>query len=109
MATKDVFISQDEMELKYEGLTSIIIPAGVTSIGYEAIEGCKSLKSIIIPDSVTTIGADAFARCTSLKSITIPNSVINIGNYAFYYCTNFKKCEYLYIKKSHVLSCIAID
>ena len=69
------------------GLTSITIPDSVTSIGNSAFDGCRSLTSITIPDSVTSIGALAFCGCTGLTSITIPNSVKSIGWEAFYHCT----------------------
>ena len=52
-------------------------------IGYSAFSGCAGLTSIIIPDSVTTIGDVAFSGCAGLTSINIPNSVIIIDNYAF--------------------------
>ncbi|MCH5152083.1 MAG: leucine-rich repeat domain-containing protein [Clostridiales bacterium] len=42
------------------GITSVVIPNGVTSIGEEAFENCVNLTSITIPDSVTYIGANAF-------------------------------------------------
>ena len=51
------------------GLTSIIIPDGVTSIGYEAFYGCSSLTSITIPDSVTSIDSYAFRDCSNLTSV----------------------------------------
>ncbi len=70
------------------GLTGIVIPNSVTSIGSYAFSGCTSLTSIEIPDSVTSIGDYAFKGCTSLSSITIPDSVINIGR-VFYFTESF--------------------
>ena len=68
-------------------ITELIIPEGVTSIGYSAFQNCTGLTSITIPNSVTSIGTDAFSGCTGLTSITIPNSVTSIGYGAFYGCT----------------------
>ena len=48
---------------------------------------CSSLTSITIPASVTSIGVSAFYSCDSLTSITIPASVTSIGDFAFYNCT----------------------
>ena len=36
--------------------------------------------------SVTSIGSDAVWGCRSLTSVTIPNSVTSIGDYAFWGC-----------------------
>ena len=69
------------------GLTSVVIPNSVTSIGSYAFYGCTGLTSIIISNSVTSIGSSAFSRCTGLTSITIPNSVTSIEYQAFSGCT----------------------
>lgn len=51
------------------GLTSIMIPSSVTSIGHSAFSGCSGLISITIPESVTSIDSYAFDGCSSLTSI----------------------------------------
>ena len=59
----------------------------VTSIGYNAFNGCTGLTSVKIPNSVTSIGYNAFYRCTGLTSVEIPNSVTSIGDNAFTGCS----------------------
>jgi len=62
----------------------------VTAIGDNAfrvpvVDGFEDagLTSVVIPNSVTTIGDSAFYN-NNLTSVTIPDSVTTIGNYAFY-------------------------
>ena len=50
-----------------EGVTEVVIPEDVTSIGNFAFYECRSLTSIIIPDSVTEIGEGAFEGCEKLN------------------------------------------
>ena len=99
-----------------EALSSITIPASVTSIGTSAFQQCEVLSSpITIPASVTSIGTSAFSECSSLttvtfaegsqlgtigqqaflnckvlSSITIPASVTSIGSAAFANCSGIK-------------------
>ena len=72
---------------KLTEMTSIVIPDGVTSIGYDAFSYCSSLTSITFPDGVTAIGGSAFSGCSSLTSVSLPDSVTSIGDYAFSGCS----------------------
>ena len=49
---------------------------------------CTGLTSVVIPASVQTIGNQAFARCSGLTTVTIPTSVTSIGSEVFRYCSN---------------------
>ena len=69
------------------GLTSVVIPNSVTSIEPFAFRGCRGLTSIVIPNSVTSIKESAFGDCCGLTSIVIPNSVTSIGRWAFSGCS----------------------
>lgn len=73
----------DEDEIDIEGITDVVIPNGVTSIGEYALCGYRYLTSVTIPDSVILIEERAFEACRSLTNITIPNSVTRIREGAF--------------------------
>ncbi|MDO4193738.1 MAG: leucine-rich repeat protein, partial [Erysipelotrichaceae bacterium] len=77
-------------------LSKVIIPSGITEIGYTAFNNCEGLKTAgptgsdsniefpwtdEIPDS-------AFSGCTGLTKVTIPDTVTSIGKSAFSWCTN---------------------
>ncbi len=70
------------------GLTSVLIPNSVISIGSDAFRNCRNLTSIEIPNSITTIGSSAFSDCRSLISVNIPNSITTVESYVFDGCTN---------------------
>jgi hypothetical protein len=55
-------------------LTSVEIPANVTSIGNGVFSSCTGLKTITIPANVISIGKDTFKNCTSLESLTFENA-----------------------------------
>ena len=70
------------------GLKEVVIPQGVTTIGYGTFQYCTSLKSVVIPNSVTCIENNAFDNCTSLESIVIPDSVTDISSSVFNGCNS---------------------
>ena len=74
----------------FEGkdLTSVMLPSGVTTIGYNAFYNCRSLTSISLPSGVTDIGGFAFNMCTSLTTVSIPTSVARMGDNPFVSCVS---------------------
>ncbi len=115
-----------------KNITSIIIPASITSIDEKAFfscenlesvtfsansrlksisktafYGCSSLSNIEIPTGVTSIGENAFSDCSSLESIEIPSSVTSIGKEAFYRCSSLTRVYYG--GDSEAWSAISID
>ncbi len=74
--------------LKMRGIKNVIIPEGITTIGYQAFSGCTTLTSVTIGNGATSIGEYAFENCSNLTNITIPDSVTSIGSSAFSHCSS---------------------
>jgi len=69
-------------------LTSIALPAGLMSISEYAFAGCSSLTSIELPAGLTSLGKDAFSGCSSLTSIELPAGLTSLGEDAFQGCSS---------------------
>ena len=69
------------------GLTSLSLPSGITSIGWEAFSGCSGLTSLILPSSLTSIDREAFSGCSGLTSLSLPSGITSIGDEAFSGCS----------------------
>ena len=93
---KDVVIPDGVTEIGWEAfrwnsyIKTVTVPNSVTVINTFAFEGCRALESINIPKSVTTIESSVFDGCRALKSITIPSSVSKIGSYTFSGCASLE-------------------
>ena len=72
----------DNMLNECGALKSIELPAGITSIGIQAFR-LTGLTSIVIPDGVTTISDRAFMYCDALQTVTIPASVTSVASNIF--------------------------
>lgn len=56
------------------GAVEVILPEGLTEIGFSALAG-NSFSGITIPSTVTDLGGDCFYDCYNLLHVTIPDSV----------------------------------
>lgn len=80
--------SKGKDKVKSQGFTDMVIPATtpeglpVKKIGGEAFYR-RGLTSVVIPETVESIGYDAFGVC-KLKEIKLPASLVEIQGFAFY-------------------------
>ena len=66
---------------------NIILPNGITKIGYNAFLNCSDLTGqLVIPEGVTVIDAGAFSGCEKLEKLILPSTLTSIGGFAFYQC-----------------------
>lgn len=74
---------------KKPSLTSVTLPETVKKIGAHALRG-TGITSMLIPNSVDTIGGFAFYGCTALTSVELGNGVKFIDMYTFNDCSNLQ-------------------
>lgn len=80
----------DDHAFQNTGITSVILPGTVTSIGWFAFYGCFGLELVAIPASVTDISYAAFDGCPNLTLLCPADS------YAARYAVSFGlKHEYV--------------
>ena len=75
---------------KGSAVTSVSMPEGITSIGFEAFSGCQNLESVTLPESLTTLDRVAFISCELLRAIKIPSGVATIPDYCFNCCLSLE-------------------
>ena len=96
------YTSNDEIGEKAftdcSGLTSLTLPAGITSIGDDTFYGCSGLTSLTLPAGITSIDKYAFSGCSRLTSLTLPAGITSIGEFAFSYCSGLTSI-YVYAEK----------
>ena len=66
------------------GVTEIVLPEGLESIGWFAFSGCVDLAEITIPASVTTISYGAFENCGSNLTVRAARN-----SYAYQYAQSY--------------------
>ena len=76
-----------------EKLESLILPAGLQSIGAEAFS-LSGIKALAIPEGITVLEPGSFRGSKNLTRLMIPTSVAHIKNGAFRDCTSLKDVYY---------------
>ena len=72
------------------GLTSVVIPSSVISIGYQAFAYCTGLTTVTIPTSVTSLGSEVFRYCSNLVTVNFnAANCSSIGTDTWNGCTSF--------------------
>ena len=81
------------------GITKLIIPYTVKSIGNSAFSNCKMLNEVVFtnskdektPSLLTTLGTNIFTSCSVLSSVTLPEGLQSIPDQMFYFCSKIQK------------------
>ena len=78
------------------GCKNSVIPTdeSINGIGSSAFSGCTGLTSIVIPEGVTYINTSAFYECTELSSVVIPKSVTSMWATVFGACSSLSAVYY---------------
>ncbi len=69
-------------------VTSVTIPASVTTIRSGAFQGLPELTEVTIPDSVTYLEYYAFQGCPKLETVRLPRHLDYLGSFCFEDCTS---------------------
>ena len=82
-ATKTLTVNSDPDGSYYGNgeIQHLVIASGVTSISNSAFEGCTSLTTVSIPASVTSVGLNAFKNTPWLGGQ--PDGVVYVGKVAY--------------------------
>lgn len=81
-------------------LIKIVLPDSVTSFGYEAFNGCSSLREINIPDKITRIDPNLFAGCTCLDRIHLGKNITQVDPNTFIDSTEYQM--YIYVSSNEI-------
>ncbi len=78
-------------------ITTVVLPADITTIGNYAFYECSSLTELDLSEytNLTSIGEMAFYHCTGLTSIDLSGctALTSIGNYAFAGCSSLTSVD----------------
>lgn len=80
--------------IEEEGITEVVVPAGITHIGGAVFAKNAGLRSVILPEGVETIGEQAFCECENLEYVEFPKGLQRIENKAFYKCKALKNVHF---------------
>lgn len=70
-----------------DGIQTVVIGPGITSIGANAFSCCNTLTSIVLPENLIRIGSCAFRACKQLQNVVFPESLTSVEMLAFDGCS----------------------
>lgn len=73
------------------GLTSVVLPAGISNLGMSCFEGCPMLASVTLPTEATMLPQYTFKDCVSLVSVDIPNNFSTLQGNIFEGCASLRE------------------
>ena len=78
---------------KDKTITSLVIPAKITTIKANVFEKCQYIKKVTFEDGskLSKIEKYAFKDCGALKTVSLPKGIKTIGYKAFGLCTSLEK------------------
>lgn len=82
-----------DFAFRYSGVTEIVIPDSVTSLGFCAFDECWRLKEVTVGTGITKIAAQTFHCCEQLEIVTLHNGITEIGQNAFKECYALKSID----------------
>ncbi len=71
-------------------MTSVTLPANITTMDSKAFMNCSSLESIVLPEGLRAIFGSTF-EATGLKEITIPDALTSFSSGAFRNCASLQR------------------
>lgn len=79
------------MRFNCDHIKEIIIPEGVTRIGYKCFSHSKALEKVTLPESLIEVEDGLFFNCPKLRMVNIPGSVKTIKSRMFSNCSSLKE------------------
>lgn len=67
-------------------MSDVIVPEGITDLGYKAFSSCTALRQIKLPSTLHDIECQTFSFCKSLRELIFPENMHGIGVGAFMHC-----------------------
>lgn len=96
---RNVILPADVTSIGYNafaksGITDMTIPGTVKTIGDYAFENCQNLKTLTLSKGLERIGYQAFGQCNQLAHLTFPTTLKEIQSYAFAWCQNLSTIDF---------------
>ncbi|MBO4443245.1 MAG: leucine-rich repeat protein [Bacteroidaceae bacterium] len=85
------FSSIDSYAFQSCALETVVIPDNVTSLGWDAFDGCSSLTSATIGEGITELQGYTFRNCESLEEVKLPRGLRSLGYSEFYNCSSLSR------------------